>query len=252
MKAWTLKEILFLEHHYKTMTVAKIAQELKRTKSAVQSKANDLGLRKLLTWTNEMDKVVKELYPIMSASQVAKKLNTTKNAIKNRANVLKINKSGNSGRFQKGHVPANKGKKMSPEHYEKSKHTFFKKGHHPGNIKRVGAVKMSRDGYYVIKTKNPDKWEYVHRLIWKKHHKQPIKRNEIIVFTDGNKENLAIDNLEKIDRNKHIERVRNSDGYVSYLISRDDDIRQEILRNPELIELKRKVMKLKNLVKNEN
>lgn len=36
--------------------------------------------------------------------------------------------SGLNGQFTKGHVPANKGKKMPKEQYEKSNRTMFKKG----------------------------------------------------------------------------------------------------------------------------
>ena len=40
-----------------------------------------------------------------------------------------------NGRFEKGHIPANKGKKMPEEIKEKVKHTFFKKGNRPHNAR---------------------------------------------------------------------------------------------------------------------
>lgn len=49
--------------------------------------------------------------------------------------------SGLTGHFQKGHVPRNKGKKMSAEQYEKACHTMFKKGNVPGNRVPIGTEK---------------------------------------------------------------------------------------------------------------
>ena len=46
--------------------------------------------------------------------------------------------SGVDCRFEKGHVPANKGKPMSQEQYEKCKATMFKKGDVPANHMEVG------------------------------------------------------------------------------------------------------------------
>lgn len=43
-----------------------------------------------------------------------------------------------TGRFEKGHMPANKGVKMPDEIREKIKHTFFPKGHKPKNHYHLG------------------------------------------------------------------------------------------------------------------
>ena len=46
--------------------------------------------------------------------------------------------TGLTGQFEPGHIPANKGKKMSPEQYEKCKATMFRKGNVPANHMEVG------------------------------------------------------------------------------------------------------------------
>lgn len=61
--------------------------------------------------------------------------------------------SGVDCRFGKGHVPANKGKPMSKEQYEKCKATMFKKGHVPANHMEVGEYTHTTDGYLIRKVK---------------------------------------------------------------------------------------------------
>lgn len=59
--------------------------------------------------------------------------------------------TGKTGHFSKGHVPANKGKAMSREQYEKCKPTMFKPGSIPGNTDPVGTEKLLADGYIWVK-----------------------------------------------------------------------------------------------------
>lgn len=107
----------------------------------------------------------------------------------------KIN-SGTKGHFSKGHVPANKGKKMSPEIYEKVKHTMFQKGHAPQKHRPVGSERVSRDGYIEIKVAEPDKWKLKHRVLWEESRGK-IPKGSILIFVDGNKQNVVLDNLDR-------------------------------------------------------
>lgn len=116
--------------------------------------------------------------------------------------IMKKNKikSGVDCRFKKGNAALNKGTKMSPEQYEKCKDTMFKKGHVPENILKVGTVvRTTKDGYFKIKTGEPNKWEFVHRYVWEKVNGK-IPEGMVIVFKDGNKENVSIENLELVNR----------------------------------------------------
>ena len=99
----------------------------------------------------------------------------------------------------RGHVPANKGKKMPNEIKEKIKHTFFKKGHKPHNAKIDGYISKrldKRNGrtYLYIRI-SEGKWEEYHRYVWEKQNgKIPAGMN--LIFKDGNTLNCNIDNLE--------------------------------------------------------
>jgi hypothetical protein len=92
--------------------------------------------------------------------------------------------------FKKGHVPWNKGKKGAGG-WEP---TQFKKGHVPVNYRPVGAERVNVDGYVEVKVADPNKWRLKHRIVWERHN-GPIPKGHVVIFGDGNKLNLNIDNL---------------------------------------------------------
>ncbi len=112
-------------------------------------------------------------------------------------------KSGLDGRFEKGHVPENKGKTwdeiMSKEAQARSRKTCFRKGNVPHNHLPVGTVVKTTDGYMARKIGEPHEWEYIHRATWEKHN-GPIPEGMCVTFKDGNTENCDIDNLMLISR----------------------------------------------------
>lgn len=108
--------------------------------------------------------------------------------------------TGRTGKFEKGNIPVNKGKKMSPEVYEKVRATMFKKGNTPGNHKPVGSERIdSKDGYVLVKVKEPRTWKLKHRVVWEEHN-GPIPKDHVIIFRDGNRLNTDISNLMMISR----------------------------------------------------
>jgi len=110
--------------------------------------------------------------------------------------------SGLTGHFEKGHVPSNKGKHMSEEQYKKCAATMFKKGHVSDNKRPVGSERVTVDGYIEVKTANPKTWRLKHNVIWEeKNGKIPPKH--CIIFLDGDKQNLNIENLCCISRAVH-------------------------------------------------
>lgn len=100
--------------------------------------------------------------------------------------------TGRTGRFSKGHVPVNKGKKG--QYSPGSEKTWFKKGHIPHNHRLVGSERVTKDGYMEIKVEEPNKWELKHRVIWEQENGE-IPKDHIVIFKDGNKENVNINNL---------------------------------------------------------
>ena len=110
-------------------------------------------------------------------------------------------KSGtNGGRFQKGHITHNKGKKMSPKVYERVKHTMFKKGHAPVNHRPVGSERINADGYTEVKVAEPNKWKLKQRFIYEEATGEKLAKNDVIIFLDGDRQNFDISNLVKMTR----------------------------------------------------
>lgn len=122
-------------------------------------------------------------------------------------------KSGTvGGQFQKGHVAPNKGKKVSPEVYEKMKGTMFKKGNVPHNIVKVG-TERNLIGYIEVKVAEPNVWKLKHRVMYEKYHNVKLSRNDVIIFLDHDRFNFDESNLYRLTR---AELIRyNSDGLYS-------------------------------------
>lgn len=159
-------------------------------------------------WTEEEIEFVREVYPYHENKEIVKMIKekfgfdvTTRN-LQNVRNKYKIPKKviPNSGCYRKGDEPWNKGKGMSDEVKEKVKGTWFKKGQIPKNHKPVGSTRIDRDGYKLIKIAEPNKWVLYHRHLYERAHGEKLKKNEAIIFADGDKTNFAIENLVKVSR----------------------------------------------------
>lgn len=110
-------------------------------------------------------------------------------------------KSGtHGGRFPKGHPSHNKNKPMSPETYRKAAATMFKPGHQSHNRVEVGSIRTDVDGYVKIKIAEPNKWQQMQRHIMEKKIGRKLTKNEVVIFLDGNKQNMSIDNLMLITK----------------------------------------------------
>ena len=137
----------------------------------------------------------------------------TKMQIKNFKINYHISSGTHGGRFQKGCIPHNKGKKMSPERYEKSKHSMFHKGNIPHNHRPVGSERINVYGYTKIKVAEPNKWRFKHRVIYEEYYGVELTKDDAIVFLDGNKQNFDIDNLFRLSRAALVR--YNQDGFYS-------------------------------------
>ena len=124
----------------------------------------------------------------------------TEGQIGNFKNTYGVKSGTHGGQFIKGQSPPNKGMKMSKETYEKLKHTFFPKGHMPKNHRSVGSERINIDGYTEIKVKEPNRWKLKQRVIYEELHGVKLKKNEVVIFLDGDRQNFNGDNLHKMSR----------------------------------------------------
>lgn len=175
---WTGSELRYLVSRYPNLSTVVIAVYLEVSISAVYNQAYALGLKKSDTF-----------------------LSSPKSG-----RFDKLSKSGKRYRFAKGHVPANKGKKM-PEHLrERIRHTWFKKGNLPNNTKFNGHVSVRLDGdgrpYAHIRV-SQGRYELLHRHIWQQANGS-IPEGKIVVFKNGDSTDLCLDNLELITRQENM------------------------------------------------
>lgn len=177
--------------------------------------------------TKELTEAVNEKYG--SGTITAKKMR----AYKKNHNIV----SGIDCKFQPGHTPANKGKPMSPEQYEKCKETMFKKGQIPPNHINVGEYTHTTDGYLIRKIRETgtqrERFEFVHRAVWEEHN-GPIPDGKMVSFLDGNKDNCNIENLFLTDNATNLEMNRQKLRF----------------KNPELTAVGEKVARLNIAIRN--
>ncbi|MFY0628715.1 MAG: HNH endonuclease [Reichenbachiella sp.] len=165
------------------------------------------------------------------------------------------------GRIKPGNVPFNKGKKitdiLSPEQLERVKETWFKNGHLPVNTLHDGAITTRVDSstgipyrYIRISLGN---WELLHKVIWQKENGD-IPKSHCLRFINGNSLDTCLENLELITQKENYIRnagsVNLTDSMTAFYMSpKDPEMRAELLKHPELIELKRNQLNLNRKIK---
>lgn len=152
--------------------------------------------------TNEMCEWMRKNYllplpELTDAFNQAFSVTRTKDELNGFRKHLKL-KTGRSGSFPKGHVPANKGKKGLTTANSAS----FKKNNIPHNYQPIGTEVITTDGYIKVKIGHPRKWKHKHILVWEKHNGS-VPKGHVIKFIDGNPLNCNIDNLMTITKSEH-------------------------------------------------
>lgn len=105
--------------------------------------------------------------------------------------------SGLTGRFEKGQVSWNKGKKFPG----RISSTSFKKGNIPNNHRPVGSERVTVDGYIEVKVEEPRIWKLKHNVVWEKEHGK-IPKGHCVLFKNQDKSDLRIDNLMLVSRSE--------------------------------------------------
>jgi hypothetical protein len=86
--------------------------------------------------------------------------------------------------------------------FQKSKNaSAFKKGNIPKQHRAVGSERINAAGYIEVKVAEPRTWRKKHRIIYEEAYGKVLKGKRII-FADGNKLNLELDNLLLVTDNE--------------------------------------------------
>lgn len=102
--------------------------------------------------------------------------------------------TGRDTRFK----PGNSGYKP-PKGAHLSPATEFRPGHRPVNWKPIGSERIGRDGYVEVKVREPKTWRQKHVMVWEQLH-GPRPKGHAIIFMDGDRLNLAPENLLCVSR----------------------------------------------------
>ncbi len=175
------------------------------------------------SWTPIEDAGLCDLYPSHSAAEIAVILGIPLKSIQSRASKRGLKKSrewiaerarqrslkpehgGQAHRFTPGLVPWNKGTHWTAG--GRSAETRFKPGHLGGNAAQlyqpIGAERINKDGYRERKI-NDDlpmqrRWRGLHIVLWEAEN-GPLPKGHAIVFMDGDKTHITLDNLELVSR----------------------------------------------------
>ena len=79
---------------------------------------------------------------------------------------------------------------------------------HIHNLKNVGDEYISSNGFTMMKLDNPTRWVQKHRYLYEQQFGE-IPKDKVLIFLDGNKQNLNLDNLKCITRKQLIKMNQN-------------------------------------------
>jgi len=227
-----------------------------------------------MEWVKKEDNYLRKNHIKMTHVQLAEKLNRSESSVQNRLHKLRLylpddirEERRKIGTFKKGIVPWNTGHKGV--HYSPA--TEFKKGNLPPNTKYDGCItirnshKDRNDKPYKYIRLAKAKWQPYHQYVWEQHNGK-IPKGKILWFINGDSLDVRIENLELITRQEQADRNRNpeamrksmeeywhngaSDIHVASLIERDKELKIELLKQPELLRIKRLQLQLKREIRN--
>ena len=158
-------------------------------------------MRKWYKWSDEEKLYLKEITPGRHYKEIQElmyeKFNHQFSIAQIKGAISRYNlNTGFTGRFEKGHVPVNKGTKGMM----KANKTSFKKGQIPKNVRTVGSERVNIEGYTEIKIAEPNKWRLKHRVLYEEYHNVKLNSNESIIFMDGDRSNMSKENLTLVTR----------------------------------------------------
>lgn len=219
---WTEAEDAWLREDYPLYTNAELAafkalDGWPRDECAIYRRARKLGLRKdrsrgyvrrcrvATIWTPERDEWFRAFVPGHTAAETSAEhervfgFPLTEGQIANRKTALGVRSGTHGGRFEPGHVPANKGRTwdeyLPPETQERCRATTFAKGNRPHNEGELLDERKAEHNVWQVKVdcrdaKNPmDYWVSRARLNWERANGRPWPEGCRAMHVDGDVEN---------------------------------------------------------------
>lgn len=177
-------------------------------------------------WSDQERRSLRRDYPDTDTKHLAERYDCTVRSVYSQAVKMGLKKSkvyraspaacalvrdGNLGepyRFKHGHRPHNAGQiGFSPG--GRSCETQFKAGHRPNNWRPIGSERITKDGYRQRKMTDtgypPRDWVGVHKIVWTEHH-GPIPDGHLVIFVNGDRRDLRIENLKMVTRSENMHR----------------------------------------------
>jgi hypothetical protein len=106
--------------------------------------------------------------------------------------------TGLTGRFPKGHEPANKGTRGM--HH--GSNTSFRGGNVPANRVPIGTERLREDGYLYVKVADGRKnanWRQKHIVIWEEAN-GPLPPDHVLIFANRDSQDVRLENLVLAER----------------------------------------------------
>jgi hypothetical protein len=225
---YTPKQIKFLSTGYPVMGIPELTRAFNRkfrknkTEGAIKNALtnrkitsgrstgalNKGRIRLLILNVPSQIKFLKTNYPLYSQKELIAKFNKRFITTLTEQQIVSFMRnhhirSGRTGRFNKGHVPWDKGTKGLLH----GSCTSFKKGQIPANTRPLGSERIdNKDGYIHIKITEPNpytkaqtRFKQKHVVLWEREH-GPVPKGFAVIFKDGDRMNCIPENLELVSR----------------------------------------------------
>lgn len=222
--------------------------------------------------TPAQDIIIKRDFLLHPIKRLARSLNMSQTRLKKRMQQLGLviptelaASRKQENQIKPGATSWNKGKKLPAHVYNAIKKSMFKKGHLPHNAIgfKDGDLSIRKDTktgiLYVYIRLALGEWYPLHQYAWEcKHGKVP--KGHCLWFKDGESLNCTVENLELTTRGNNMKRnscsVHLPDSYIAHTLARvkggiglvDYQLKETILKNQPLIQLKRKSLLLKRTI----
>jgi len=244
---WTPGMLIFLKENYHTMSNQQLANSLGLRLTTTRTKLYELGLKRMdmQYWTDEQVLFLKENYKTVGDTVLAEIFSTiyykekgwTKKHIEKKRRYLKLK------RTEKELIKIKEINVINGRWAESHWKRWFERVSPIGEV-RVWMNSDTNKPFKVIKTAEG----FVHYAPWLfQQYFGPVPKGMIVRLLDEDPLNVVLENLTLVTRAEHsmlnagISIMALNDSYIAGILSpKNPELKKEILKHPELINLKRK------------